>query len=102
MSSDAKAVPVEEIEARLARLIAQAASQDVRIDDIRPDVALVRGGLALDSVAVLQLLVGIEEEFGILIDDSTLSVTPFESVRSLALFVDARLRERGQNAHQSA
>lgn len=80
-----------EIEARLKKLIVAASNQEIHIDDIRPDVALVKEGLALDSVAVLQLLVGIEEEFGVLLDDSSLTVTTFESIGTLATYVEGRL-----------
>ena len=85
---------IGEIEARLRKLIVVASSQEIRIDDIRPDVALVKEGLALDSVAVLQLLVGIEEEFELLLDDSTLTVAAFESIGTLARYVEARLSDQ--------
>jgi len=45
----------------------------------------------LDSMAVATVLTAIEDEFDILIDDDDISGELFESIGSLADFIDARL-----------
>jgi acyl carrier protein len=45
----------------------------------------------LDSMAVVMVLTGIEERFGIVIEDDEVSAETFETVGSLADFVDAKL-----------
>jgi len=45
----------------------------------------------LDSMAVATVLTAIEDRFGILIDDADVSAEMFETVGSLASFIEARL-----------
>ena len=46
----------------------------------------------LDSMAVVELVVAIEERFGISIDEDEVTGEVFETVGSLASLVDAKLR----------
>lgn len=80
-------IPIEEIEARLKKVLLQRSTQPLNPEEITPDVPLVGKGLGLDSVALLELVVGLEEEFGILLDDSALTVERFESLGTLARYV---------------
>lgn len=45
----------------------------------------------LDSLAVINLIAGIEDYFGIVLDDDELDSKIFETVGSLAAFVDSKL-----------
>jgi acyl carrier protein len=45
----------------------------------------------LDSMAVVTLIGALEEHFGIAIDDDDISGATFETLGSLAAFVDAKL-----------
>jgi len=45
----------------------------------------------LDSVAVLNVIVALEERFGITVHDDEVSAETFASVETLVAFVDARL-----------
>jgi acyl carrier protein len=46
----------------------------------------------LDSMAVLELVVALEQRFGIAIDGEDVTADVFESLGSLAAFVDGKLR----------
>ncbi len=46
-----------------------------------------------DSMAVVTLVTHLEEQFGIMVDDEEISAETFESVGSLADFVDRKLAE---------
>lgn len=61
---------------------------DRRIDAQTP---LLSSGLSLDSVAVLELLMEIENEFGVEFKDSDLSVDLFKSVGALAEAVQEKM-----------
>ena len=52
---------------------------------------LLSSGLSLDSVAVLELLMEIENEFGVEFKDSDLSVELFKSVGALAEAVQEKM-----------
>lgn len=82
---------LEAIEERLKKVLIERTNAEVPIEKIRSDIALVGSGLALDSVALLEFVVGVEEEFGLIIDDSALTVQQFESLRTLAKFIQGEL-----------
>ena len=51
----------------------------------------LRDELGIDSIAGLELLIWVENEFGIQIDDEDLSVALVDSLDTLAAYVEARL-----------
>jgi len=65
----------------------------VGIDDsatIGPDTPLIGRGLSLDSVAVLELLVGLENELGLELDpDGLLEADALRTLGTLADYLDA-------------
>ena len=72
--------------------VARVLREIVGIDDaaaIGPETPLVGGGLSLDSVAVLELLVGLENEWGVeLGPDALLEAAALRTVGSLAGYLD--------------
>ncbi len=78
--------------ARLKQLIVET----LRLEDVEPasipdDEPLVGGGLSLDSIDALELVVHLEKEFGIKIETSEQARGALASVSSLAAFI----REKG-------
>jgi len=62
-------------------------------EPLTEDTPLVGSGIALDSVAVVELLVGLENEFGIEISaDELLQNKSFKTVGTLVRFIDFKLR----------
>jgi acyl carrier protein len=59
-------------------------------DSIRDDQPLAQGGLDLDSIDLLELVVGIEKEYGLRIADVAQGRRALASVADLAEFVAAR------------
>lgn len=49
----------------------------------------------LDSMAVLELVVELERRFGITVEDEDVTAEVFDTVASLAAFVDAKSRSAG-------
>lgn len=86
--------PLEAIEERLKKVLIERTNAEMPVEQIRSDIALVGSGLALDSVALLEFVVGVEEEFGLIIDDSALTVQQFESLRTLASFIQSELESQ--------
>ena len=78
--------------ARLKQLIVETLKlEDVTPSEIPDDEPLVGGGLSLDSIDALELVVRLEKEFGIKIASSEEARKALASVGSLAAYV----RERG-------
>jgi acyl carrier protein len=67
------------------RQLLTRAFPEVSVDDLEPETALV--DLGFDSVALLQLVVQVEEVFDINFPDHMLSAETFESVESLWLVI---------------
>ncbi|MBT9164723.1 MAG: Acyl carrier protein [candidate division WS2 bacterium] len=59
-----------EIKKRLKRMMVRRLELKVSPEEIKDDEPLFGEGLGLDSVESLELVVGIEEEFGIVIEET--------------------------------
>jgi acyl carrier protein len=59
------------------------------------DTPLLSHGLDLDSVAVLQLIMAVEEEFGVRFEDRDLSIDLFKTAGTLADAVARKLSTAG-------
>lgn len=63
----------------------------VTAESLGDDDPLFGGGLGLDSVDALELVLAIESEYGIQIQDAEVGKEAFASARVLCQFVNARL-----------
>lgn len=61
-----------------------------RADALTADTALLGSLPELDSMAVVAVITGIEEAFGIVVEDDEISAETFETVGSLCAFVDMK------------
>lgn len=57
------------------------------IHDIETDAPLFEEGLGLDSVDALQLVVGMENAFGVVVPDAAVGSKVFQSVRTMADYI---------------
>lgn len=76
----------ERIEDRLKRMIVSRLFLKIAPEDIEEDKSLI-DEYGVDSVSLLELVVGVEEEFGVQVDDDDFDVENFSTVSSLAQFV---------------
>jgi acyl carrier protein len=63
-----------------------------RADDLGPDTRLLGDLPELDSIAVVELLVALQDRFGIEIEDDEVVGDIFETLGQLAAFIDAKVR----------
>ena len=68
-------------------LIVVSLGLDVNPAEISDDETLFGGGMDLDSMATLEIVAAIEEEFGITVEDDELIAELFDSVDALAEYV---------------
>ena len=80
----------QEIETRLKNMIVDRLFLKVTPEALETEASLI-DDYGVDSVCLLELVVGLEDEFGIQIEDGDFNVSNFESVASLAAFVQSRL-----------
>ena len=81
----------ETIESRLKSMIVERLFLKVAPTDIDDEKSLV-DEYGADSVSLLELVVGIEEEFGTPVEDEDFDVANFSTVARLAAFVRERVK----------
>jgi acyl carrier protein len=73
--------------------------EDIQPDAIDSDEALFGDGLGLDSIDALEIGVALQKRYGITIGSATEEVKAhFQSVRTIARFVESLLEERARSA----
>jgi acyl carrier protein len=77
-------------------LIERLKFEDMTPDDIDDDQPLFAGGLGLDSIDALEIVVMLESEFGIRVKNESSARDNFRSVSALADFVEQRIAEQTQ------
>lgn len=74
-------------------LIERLKFEDMTPDDIPDEEPLFAGGLGLDSIDALEIVVMLESEFGIKVKNESSARDSFRSIASLATFVEQRLAQ---------
>ena len=81
------------IEHRVKQVIIRMLSLEVDADEIDDEDELFGGGLGLNSMATIEIIVGLEEEFDIEVPDEDLRVELFDSVQTMADYVRTALQK---------
>ena len=68
--------------------------EGVDVSDIKDDTPLFEEGLGLDSVDALELVLGLEQEFGLKIESDEMGKETLQTVQSIAAFVARKLAEK--------
>ena len=64
--------------------------QDIDPDKIDADEQLVGGRLGIDSIDVLELVMMVEQDYGVVIDNKELGAQVFVSLNSLAAHIQSQ------------
>ena len=75
-------------------LIERLKFEDMTPDDIPDDEPLFDGGLGLDSIDALEIVVMLESEFGLKIKNESSARESFKSINTLARFVAERTSQK--------
>ena len=62
-----------------------------RVSSLDENTALLGGIPEFDSMAVVSVVTALEEQFGFVVDDDEISAETFETLGSLARFVEQKL-----------
>jgi acyl carrier protein len=62
-----------------------------RVDDFGPQTALFEGLIEFDSMAIVTVLVALEDRFDIDIEDDEIGAETFETLGSLTLFIEGKV-----------
>ena len=76
-----------DLEARVRAVVAAALELNLDPGELPLDEPLFDPGMGADSIGSLEIVYGLEREFGIQVEDDELRAELFESVRALCEFV---------------
>jgi acyl carrier protein len=82
----------DELKPKLKAMIVERLFLNVAPEDIKDDEPLMET-YNIDSVALFEVVVGLEEDFGVSMEDDEFSLDLFENVNSVADFVSKKLAE---------
>jgi acyl carrier protein len=78
----------EELILQLKKLIIERLKlEEISPEDIGTDDPLFGDGLGLDSIDALELVLGLEKQYGVIIPDAEVGQQVFQSVRTIAQYV---------------
>ena len=81
------------IEELKVKVIEALALEDVTPEDIDPEAQLVGGDLGIDSIDVLELVMMVEKEYGVVIDSKELGAQVFASLSALGTYIQETRQE---------
>ncbi len=82
---------MNEIAQRIRALLSTRLKLDKAVDEITDDTPLFGPtGLGLDSIDALELVLGLEKEFGVVIEDRATAVKVLATIRSIAEFIQSQ------------
>lgn len=90
--SERKRRSMAEVNSELIEKLKQLIITRLKLADMTPemietDAPLFGEGLGLDSIDALELVLGLEKEFGVVIPDAEVGKKVFQSVRTMAQYV---------------
>ena len=86
---------------RVKEIVGETLRLGDRAAELQPDSALLGAIPEFDSLAVVEVIKAIEDQIGISINDDDISGETFETIGSLAVFVDDKIREAA-TIHQTS
>lgn len=72
---------------KVKNLIISRLKLEIEPEEIEDDQPLFGEGLGLDSIDALELVLGLEQEFGVKVEDEEVGVKAFASIDALVAFV---------------
>ena len=85
----------KEITEKVKKMLVKILNLSCEPDEISEDSPLFGGGLGLDSVDALEIVVGVEKEFGVSITDEDM-----QAFRSINAIVDFIIEHLSKNNHK--
>jgi|GEM_PF-501177 len=95
---DGPIATVAEVMEALTHLMVEELDVNLAPEQIEPDIALLREGLNLDSIALVRLIALIKERFKLTFHDDELDIAELQSIRALSAWIHEQIAP--QNASE--
>lgn len=82
---------MDDVAGRVRKVLEASLPQDVITENIDDEFPLVELGVGIDSVARLELLVALEQEFRVRLDEEEITPEFFESVGAMSRHISGKL-----------
>jgi acyl carrier protein len=82
-----RGVTEELIQAVKKMIVERLKLEEITVGEIDADAPLFGEGLGLDSIDALELVIGLEKEYGVSIPDAEVGKKVFQSVRTIAQYI---------------
>jgi acyl carrier protein len=82
-----RGVTEELIQAVKKMIVERLKLEEITVGEIDTDAPLFGEGLGLDSIDALELVIGLEKEYGVSIPDAEVGKKVFQSVRTIAQYI---------------
>ena len=80
---------MNDLNLQIKKMIVERLFLNVTPEEIADDAPLMET-FGIDSVALFELVVGLEDEFGVAMEDADFQVSTFKTVSSIAAFVESK------------
>ena len=80
---------MDKLKSQIKKMIVERLFLNVDPDDIADNAPLMET-YGIDSVALFELVIGLEDEFGVVMEDADFQIDTFKNVDSIAAFVKER------------
>lgn len=80
----------QEIISKLKDLIAYELDINVKREELSEDSPLLEGGIGLDSISIVNLIVLIEKNFSIRFQDEEITMDLFSDLNTLSSFIESK------------
>jgi acyl carrier protein len=74
---------------QIKKMIVERLFLDVQPSDIADDAPLMET-YEIDSVALFELVVGLEDDFGVAMEDADFQISTFQTVNSISAFIEEK------------
>ena len=81
---------MEETKQKIKDIIVKDLELSIKESDIQDEVSLYDGGIGLDSIAIINLIVELENQFGISFDEAEINAKLFSNINTLAEFIQTK------------
>ena len=80
---------MDDLKSQIKQMIVERLFLNVNPQDIADDAPLMET-YGIDSVALFELVIGLEEDFGVAMEDVDFQIDTFKTVNSIAAFIEAK------------
>ncbi len=81
----------KDVKARIKKVLAKRLPPGLKLEDIKDETPLIELGVGVDSLATLELIVTLEQEFQIRLNEEEINIEVLENIESIANYVIKRV-----------